>query len=107
MEHHVSQIQPDFMIFNAPKCEMKTPFFTMYFYLLKTPMFSFLIQVPLKSSNQAASDLCDASYHKLSGYVQNLCLSIILKSSFFKPLTWGSYEAILTTDDGRNISHLF
>jgi hypothetical protein len=33
-------------------------------------MFSFLVLGALKSSNQALSDLCDASHHKLSEYVK-------------------------------------
>jgi hypothetical protein len=61
MEHHISQIQPDWMILKPPKREMKTPlFYHVVFYYLKNPMFSFLVKVPLKSSNQAEFDLCDA-----------------------------------------------
>jgi hypothetical protein len=33
-------------------------------------MLSFLVKVPLKSSNQTESDLCVTSYHELSEYVQ-------------------------------------
>jgi hypothetical protein len=65
MEHLLNQILPDPMILKAPKREMKTPLFYLIFYHLKKPMFSSLAKVPLKSSNQAASDLCDAPHHWL------------------------------------------
>jgi hypothetical protein len=31
VKHHIGQIQPDLVILKAPKREMKTPLFTMYF----------------------------------------------------------------------------
>jgi hypothetical protein len=59
MEHHISQNQPDLMILKAPKHEMKKPLFDVF----ENPMFSFIVKVPLKSSNLAEFDLCDAPYH--------------------------------------------
>jgi hypothetical protein len=31
VKHRISQMQPDLMVLKAPKCEVKTPLFTMYF----------------------------------------------------------------------------
>jgi hypothetical protein len=43
----------------------------------KKTMFSFPVQVPLKSSNQAGSDLKDAPHHQITEYVQKFCINIV------------------------------
>jgi hypothetical protein len=65
---------------------------------------SFLVEVHLKSSNQAGFDFCDASYHKLTEYVKKF--STFLKSSCSNSFNMRFFGAILTSDDARNISPL-
>jgi hypothetical protein len=63
MKHHISQLQPDLIILNAPYREMKTWGFLDGKIHSKIAVFSSHFWVLLKSSDQAGCDLNDATYH--------------------------------------------